>query len=170
MRAEKTLLRDEIREMLDSYGTFVIMGYSGLTANAAGSFRNEVVKLGGGLEVVKKRVLLKAAEAAGVHLSEDALQGHIGLVFAGEDPIPITKLVCKMSKETNEQVVVLGGRFDGSLYSADQVKMLAELPGKDEMRAQLLAVFEAPMQQTVSVMNTLLTSIVYCLENKSKES
>ena len=41
-----------------------------------------------------------------------------------------------------------------------------KLPAKDEMRAQLLGLFEAPMSQTLSTMESLLTSVMHCLENK----
>ena len=43
-----------------------------LTANKANEFRSEVAKLGGNVEVVRKRVLIKAAEAAGIQLDLEA--------------------------------------------------------------------------------------------------
>lgn len=167
MRAEKELLKREIKDQIEESDSFVIMSYKSFSANAANEFRGEVAKLGGGMEMVKKRVLLKAADEAGVTLDPNVLQGHIGLVFAGKDPIPVTKFVCQASSESNEALTVMGGKFDGTLYSAEQVKVLSELPGKDEMRAQFLATLQAPMVQTVTVMNALLTSLLYCLENKS---
>ena len=39
---------------------------SGLSANKANEFRREVAKIGGDVGVMRKRVLIKAAEAAGV--------------------------------------------------------------------------------------------------------
>ncbi|NGX63817.1 MAG: hypothetical protein KR126chlam6_01231 [Candidatus Anoxychlamydiales bacterium] len=38
----------------------------------------------------------------------------------------------------------------------------------NELRAQFLSVLEAPMQNTVSVMNSLLTSVIYALEEKKQ--
>jgi large subunit ribosomal protein L10 len=170
MRAEKQLLRDEIQGQIENFNSFVIMSYRGFSANEANKFRTNVAKMGGTVEMMRKRLLLKAAEKAGITIDPQFLDGHIGLVFAGKDPIPVTKFVCNTSKEAEDKITVLGGRFDGTLYGAEQVKMLAELPGKDEMRAQLLATLEAPLSQTVSVMNSILTSIMHCLENKSKQS
>ena len=89
----------------------------GLTANTANEFRREVAKIGGDVEVVRKRVLVKAAEAAGVKLDLDALPGHIGIVFAGKDPIETTKTVFKFSEENEKAIEVVGGRFDGKLYT-----------------------------------------------------
>jgi len=125
--------------------------------------------MGGEVEVIRKRVLLKAAENAGITLDLDALTGHIGLVFTGDNPLDLTKAVIKFGKENNNVVGIIGGRVDGILYNADQMKVLSELPSKDEMRAQLLSVFEAPLSQTLGTMDALLLSVVYCLDNKNSQ-
>lgn len=169
MREEKQLLLDEVKNQIDSYPSFLIMRYLGLSANTANEFRRDVLKRGGTVEVMRKRILLKAANAAGVQLDLKALPGHIGLVFTGEDPIETTKLVFKYSEDTDKKIEVIGGRFEGQLYSGEDVEKLSKLPSKDEMRAQFLGTLEAPMAQTLAVMEALLTSVVYCLDNKSKQ-
>lgn len=169
MREEKQLLLDEIKEQIDEYGDFALFQYSGITANAMGDFRTNIANLGGDVQMVRKRILLKAASAAGIELDLATLPGHIGLVFAGQDSVEMTKAVFQFSKATNEGLTVLGGRLDGKIYDGAQVEALSKLPGKDEMRAQLVGLFAAPMSQTVAVMNAVLTAVPCCLENKSKK-
>lgn len=170
MRPEKQLLLDEIKGHLEKHGTFVIMSYQKVTANLANRFRNEIAKQGGNVEMVRKRLLLKAADQLGLKLDLEALPGHISLVLAGKDPFETTKTVFRFSQDNDKALEVLGGRFEGQFYDGKQVEMLSKLPGKDEMRAQLLATLEAPMSQTLAVMEALLTSVVYCLDNKAKGS
>jgi large subunit ribosomal protein L10 len=170
MRAEKELLKQEISDKINRFESFVIMQYSGLSANAANDFRREIGKIGGDVEVVRKRVLLKAAKDAGVPLDLSSLPGHIGIVFFGKDPIESTKIVIKFSQDREKVIQVIGGRFDGQLYSGADVERLSTLPGKDEMRAQLLGTFEAPLSQTLAVIEALLASVPYCLDNKEKSS
>jgi large subunit ribosomal protein L10 len=168
MRQEKQLLLKEVKNQIKHFDSFMIMRYLGLTANKANEFRREVAKTGGGVEVMRKRMLVKAAEAAGITLDVDALPGHIGLVYAGTDPIETTKLVFKFSQDNDKKIEVIGGRFEGLLYSAADVEKLSKLPSRDEMRAQFLGLLEAPMAQTLAVMDALLTSVVHCLDNKCK--
>lgn len=167
MRAEKELLKREIKEKIDRFESFVIIQYAGLKANTANSFRREVEKIGGDVEVARKRVLLKAIADHQIALNLADLPGHIGLVFLGPDPIESTKIVVQFSKNSDKAVTVIGGRFEGQLYSGPDVERLATLPGKDEMRAQLLALLEAPMAQTLAVFEALLTSVPHCLNNKA---
>ena len=61
MRSEKELLKSEIKDKIERFESFIIMQYNRFTANAANDFRREVGKIGGDVEVVRKRVLLKAA-------------------------------------------------------------------------------------------------------------
>ena len=170
MRQEKQLLLEELKSQIAKKPSFVIMRYEKVQANSANAFRREVRKLGGDVEVMRKRVLIKAAEAAGVPLDISTLPGHIGLVFDGAEPFATTKAAFEFSQKTDKNVQILGGRFEGKFYNAEQVKTLSELPSKDEMRAQLLATLEAPLSQTLAVMEALLSSVVYCLDNKVKQS
>lgn len=168
MRQEKQLLLNEIKGQIERFNSFVVIRYSALEANKANEFRREISKFGGDVEVMRKRILIKAAESAGVTLDLKTLPGHIGIVYTGQDPLEITKYVCKYGEDNANAISVVGGRIDGQMYSGEDVVMLAKLPGKDEMRAQLLSVFEAPMAQTLGVIDALLTSVLHCLENKCK--
>ncbi|MDF2577418.1 MAG: rplJ [Chlamydiales bacterium] len=171
MRQEKQLLLDEIQGSLDSSHAFIVARYQQLQAQTMSDFRRAVVKSGGRFQVVRKRVFLKAAESIGVTLSKEALDGHIGVLYTTKDPVEMTKAVFDFSKENADAVQVLAGHFDGKLYNASDVEKLSKLPGINEMRAQFLGLLEAPMAQTLGVMDALLTSVLHCLENKcQKES
>lgn len=169
MRQEKQLLLDEVESHIEKTGSFIITSYLGLTANKANEFRSDIAKKGGTVEVVRKRILIKAAQAAGIQIDLSLLDGHISLVFAGPDLLDTAKYVFKFGADNEKVVKVIGGRFEGQLYNAAQMEMLSKLPSKDEMRAQLLSVLQAPMSQTLGVMDAVLSSVVYCLDNKSKQ-
>lgn len=169
MRAEKQLLLDEIKEMIDGSSAMVLTKYQKLDPNMAANFRTLIINSGGDFEVVRKRILLKAAIASGIPLDEDVLQGHIGVIFAKSDPVQVTKALYDFAKTNEEVFQVLCGRFEGQLCTAKDVEQISKLPSKDEMRAQFLGTLEAPLSQTLAVMEALLTSVPYCLENKSNQ-
>jgi large subunit ribosomal protein L10 len=170
MREEKQLLLDEVQDHLQKNDSFLIMRYRGFTANKANEFRGDLAKQGGFIEVVRKRILVKAAKAAGLDIDIDSLEGHIGIVLAGHEPLDTAKYVYKFSQDNGKVVEVIGGRFEGQLYNAAEMEALAKLPNKDEMRAQLLGVLQAPMSETLAVMDAVLSSVVYCLDNKCKQA
>ena len=131
MRKEKQFLLDEIKDQISTFGSFVMISYQGIEANRMNEFRRNVRKMKGGVEFVKKRLLIKAADSIGLSLDVSKLPGHIGLVLAKEDPIEVTKFVFKFRTETDKKVDVVGGRIDGLVLSGADVKILSELPSKD---------------------------------------
>ena len=153
MRKEKQLLLDDIKEQMETFPSFVVMSYAGLTANAANEFRAEITGLGGSVEMLRKRMLLKAADEVGVSLNGETISGHVSIVFTGEDAIETAKTILKFSKDSGDVLTVLAGRIDGELYTAADVAKLAKLPGKNEMRSQFLGLLEAPMSQTLATMD-----------------
>lgn len=169
MRKEKQLLLDEIKEQIEKSQSLIVTQYNRIAPNLSWNFRNELKKNGGKYEIVKKRVFAKAAKEAGLEIPEDSLSGHIGLVLAEDDGVAATKAVCSFAKDNQDVLDVLCGFFENKFYTKDQVETLSKLPSKNEMRAQLLGLFEAPMAQTLSTMDSLLTSVIHCLENKSQK-
>lgn len=166
MIEEKQLLLDEVKEQISASSSFVIMRYEGVKANKAAEFRRKVAGLGGSVGVMRKRILIKAAEAAGIKLDTIDLAGHIGLVYSKGDAAEIAKCVYTFGEDNDKCVAIAGGYIEGQLYKAAEVVTLSQLPTRDELRAQFLSLLEAPMAQTLAVVDALLTSVIHCMDNK----
>jgi len=169
MRKEKQLLLDEIKDQLEKSQSLIITKYHRVDPSLSWEFRGELKKAGSNYEVVKKRIFLKAAKELGLEIPEGKLDGHVGVVVAANDGIDATKAVFNFAKNHKGMLDVLGGFYENKYYSSEQVEALSKLPSKDEMRAQLLGLFEAPMSQTLATMDSLLTSVMHCLENKCQK-
>lgn len=170
MRQDKHLLLDEVTESINTFDHFFVMRYGAFTANMANGFRNEVVKRGGDVQILRKRLILKVADSAGINTGNIPFDGHLGLVFVSGDPVEMSKTIIQFGKDNNDTVTLVGACIDKQVYGPEQVITLSQLPGKAEMQAQLLGTFEAPMSQTLAVMEALLSSVVYCLDNKCKKN
>ncbi|MDX8430472.1 MAG: 50S ribosomal protein L10 [Candidatus Algichlamydia australiensis] len=170
MRKEKQLLLDEIVENLDKASSIVLMRYQNLDADLNFSFRSKLSKSGGKIYAFKKRVFLKAIAEKTMEFSKDELPGHVAAVLGGDDPIAAAKVVCDFKKEFNQDSLeILGGFFEGAQISKGDVLEIAKLPGKDEMRAQLLGLFEAPMALSLGAMDAVMSSVPSCLMQKSEK-
>ncbi len=170
MREEKQLLLDDIKDKINSSSAFVVANYQGLGSALCHNLRTSIAKCGGDFEIVKKRIFLKAAEQIGIKVNFHDLPGHIGIVFAIDDPVTVVKAAFDFAKENKKTLTFIQGRFEGQDCSADDVKEISKLPSKDQMRSELLGLFEAPMSQMLSVMEALLLSPIYCLENKVEQN
>jgi large subunit ribosomal protein L10 len=172
MRPEKQLLLDEIKEKMDVSKAFILTSYQKMEANTSSKFRDALDKKGGSFEVVRKRILLKALESAGMSINLQDLKGHVGVVFVDKDAADMTdsiKEIYQFSEANSDALTVLSGHIEGKLYPAKDVEKLSKLPAMPQMRAEFLGTLEAPMAQTLAVIEALLTSVLHCLENKATE-
>lgn len=168
MRKEKEYLLDDIKNRIENSKAFIVTQYKNMTANAMNDFRGSLSRAGGDLEVISKRVFMKAAETQDIEFTKEQLDGHIGIVFSQEDDyVSIAKEVYNYGKDT-QNIEILSGFIEGKLYDQASVIKLSKLPSLDQMRAQVLGLFEAPMSQTLGVFQAILTSVIYCIENKAK--
>lgn len=157
MRAEKQLLLDEIKEQIQGSQSLLVISYDKLPPNSTWDLRSQLSKAGSHLEVVRKRVFLKAARDAGVQIEETMLRGHVGVVFVkGQDAMPSAKLVLKFSEENSDSVKVLCGQIEGRIAPGSEVEELSKLPGLDEMRSIFIGLLVSPMSQTLAVMEALV--------------
>jgi large subunit ribosomal protein L10 len=153
MRKEKQLLLDEVKEKIDGAKAVLVTRYKALEPNASWVLRQQLEKLGSQLEVVRKRIFLKAAKQSGLKIDEALLQGHVGVVFVDQaDSLPSAKAIFKFSEENSDVLEVLCGQVDGVMMPGSEVEMLSKLPGIDEMRAGLIGLLIAPMAQMLSVL------------------
>ena len=163
MRAEKQLLLDEIQEKIDASSAMIITSYDRIAPNFSWAFREELAKSGGLLEVVRKRIFLKAAEKSGLELDPSQLKGHIGVVFIQQsDAIPSAKAVYKFSEEAGLEVVC--GQIEGKTVDGSEVEQLSKLPGLEEMRAQFIALLVSPLTQTLAVFEAVMAETLSVIE------
>lgn len=169
MRKEKPLLLDEIKQKIDGAKAIIVTRYNKLEPNTSWGLRHLLGQSGSQFEVVKKRLLMKAAEQANIKLDAALLEGHIGVVFiAGEDAMPTAKAVFKFSGENENLLQVLCATVEGKIMPGAELEVLSKLPGIDEMRATLLALFTSPMSQMLSVLEASLAGPLSVIEKKSE--
>lgn len=169
MLAEKELLLNEIKNRIDPKVGFILTAYQNLTANKMSEFRSQLYKSKGDFFALKKRVLLKAAKDLQLSLEQKELQGHVGIVFVNDNLVTTTKALSNFKKENEGTIAILGGYFEGKKCTPSDIEAIAQLPTQAEMRAQFLSVLEAPLSHMLSVFEAIMTSVIYCLDNKSQQ-
>ncbi len=168
MRPEKELLLNEIKQKIDGSTSLLITRYEKLEPNVSWQLRDLLAKSGSLFEVVRKRVLMKAAEQAGIQLDESLLKGHVGVVFVNQpDAMGPAKALFKFSEENAQILEVLFGQIEGKIVPGAEVEMLSKLPGIDEMRAILLGLFISPMSQMLSVLEAVMAEPLSVIEQKT---
>jgi large subunit ribosomal protein L10 len=95
-----------------------------------------------------------------------------GIAWSYEDPSAAAKVIKAFKKDpAGEKLQIKAGLIDGSILDASSVSdQLATMPGKNELRARLLATLQAPLQQLLALLAAPSQNLVYLLSAKERQA
>ena len=169
-RSVKSTEIGAIKGRFDKMTSAVFLDFKGMTVEEVSKLRVEFKKSGVEYRVVKNTLVKQAVAGKPWAKSlKDTLKGMTGVAWSYEDPSAAAKVV-KTFRKDNEKLKVKAGLIDGQLIDGNAVEtQLATMPGKDELRAQLLATFQAPLQSFVALLQAPAQNLVYVLAAKERE-
>src|SRR5688572_29266487 len=129
--------------------------------------RNEFRKAGCHYKVLKNTLVRIAIQGSKMEPITKLLEGPTAVIWSNDSPSQPAKVATKVAKE-HEKFVIKGGYFDGQALDAAGVKSLATMPGKDELRAQLLMTFLAPSTDFVRLMAAGPMNFMYVLQARER--
>ena len=149
-RTAKKQQIEELRELIVGKMSVVLTDYKGMTVAEMFALRREFDKVGAGYRVVKNTLAKLAVADTEYAFLGEALQGTIGIAYS-DDPVAPAKVLADFAKKSKNLQVKLG-YLDGKRLEASEVEALSKLPGKDQLRGQLLNLFNAPATKFVGVL------------------
>jgi large subunit ribosomal protein L10 len=181
-REEKTAQAASVRESFENASATVLVDFRGVNVELITNLRARFREAGVEYRVVKNNVVRKALAGSDLESNEEFtanLVGPTAIAWSFEDPSAAAKVIKNFRKEHTDvldpkegdpKLVVKCGLLEGQVLDAKRVeKELATLPGKDEIRASLLAQLMAPMQNLVAQINAPGQNLALVLDAKRRQ-
>lgn len=166
-RSQKETLIGSIKDKFETMSSAVFLDFKGLNVEAVTKLRDEFRKSGVEYRVVKNTLVQQAIKGhAWADKLDKVLVGMTGVAWSFEDPSAAAKVV-KSFRKDNAKLQIKAGLIEGQLLASAAVEsQLATMPGKNELRAMLLATMQAPAQQFLQQLNAPLQNFAYLLKAK----
>ncbi|HLH24219.1 MAG TPA: 50S ribosomal protein L10 [Chloroflexota bacterium] len=158
---------DELAEQLQQAELTVLADYRGLTVAEMSRLRGRLRDAGGQFHVAKNTLTRRAAERLGYDELVPYLVGPTGLA-TGQDPAALAKALQDYGR-TQRTFVVKGAVLGSRVLPAAEVNRLADLPSREQLIAQVIGGFQAPIAGLVNVLNGTLRSFVGVLEARRQQ-
>lgn len=170
-KEKKTAVVDELSQLLADSRMTVVTAYQGTTVKAMQELRRQARENGTTLKVVKNRLVIKALQGNDTYKDADtsALNGMLLYAFNSEDEVaPAQTLAAFAKKQPSIQFV---GAFsaEGQFIAADDVKALAALPSKQQLRGMLVGTLAAPLSGFVNVMSGNVRGVLNVLSARAEQ-
>lgn len=149
----------EITQLSERFGrakAAFLVDFKGMNVEKVTTLRKTLTGIESEMKVVRNTLAKRALKdhpAVEQSLS-DKFVGTNAIVFAYGDAVAPAKALSDFSKEA-EELQIKTGVMDGRALSEAQIKYLATLPGKDQLRAQLLGLMSAPMSKFLGTLQAV---------------
>jgi large subunit ribosomal protein L10 len=174
-RASKEEQVSGIRDQFVRSTSAVFLQFQGLDVDATTTLRNEFRKAGVEYRVIKNSLLklaVKGTPLDGNKAFTGKLTGPTGVAFSFEDPSVAAKIVKEFRKDDlrAQRLTVKCGVIDNAVLDGARVESeLATMPGKDELRAMLLATLMAPAQCLVRQLSAPGQNFAYLADARRRQ-
>jgi large subunit ribosomal protein L10 len=170
-KEKKTEVVAHVNQLLGASKLTVIVKYSGTPVKAMQDLRVQAQVDGTTISVVKNRLMKQALRSDSRFKDTDTslLSGQLMYAFNPHDEVAPAQVLAKFAK-TEPQIEFVGAlSADGQLISADDVKVLAALPSKEQLRAQLAGTIAAPLSGFVNVLSGNIRGVLNVLAARAEQ-
>lgn len=161
LEAKKAIV-EQLTEKIANSKTVVLVDYRGLTVEQDTELRTALRKAGVKYEVVKNTLTRFAMNNNGYSELDTFLNGPTAIAYSFEDVVAPAKVIAEFAKKF-EHLEIKVGVVEGKIFNEKEIKVLAELPSREELIAKALAGFNAPITGFVNVLNGNLRGLVVAL-------
>jgi large subunit ribosomal protein L10 len=157
-REQKTAVVEKLTEELKGAKAIFAVDYRGISVPQAAELRAGLRDAETRFRIVKNRLTLRAAEAAGTDVLKDHLTGPTALALVQGDAALAAKTISRLGSEW-ELLTYKGGLMEGEELDPDSFTAIARLPGREALNAQIAGVVASPLTGLVRGLGSMIQGL-----------
>lgn len=166
-QVKESIIRSLKDTLAASQASFVV-DYKGLDVSNMQSLRSQLREKGGALKVAKVTLMkLAMQDVIEGEVLTPYLQEQVALVFAHQEAPEIAKVLNAFAKD--EKISLVAGCFEEKLLDKQAIRILASLPSREVLLAQVCGAMQAPTTNLVVLLNMMTTRLVWVLKQASEK-
>jgi large subunit ribosomal protein L10 len=167
LRPEKERVVENLKDKFKSAKGIVLADFTGLTVGEANELRRKCREARVEYRVVKNRLAKIAAKELDLTELEKHFEGPVAVALSEADSIAPARVLSQFRREV-QKLTFRAGYLEGRMFSADEIRGIASLPGRDGLLAQVIGSIQAPMGQIVWSLEGLLRNLISILDQVSR--
>jgi large subunit ribosomal protein L10 len=167
-REEKAAAVEEIAGQIEASESIFAIDYRGISVPQAAELRAKLREADASFRVVKNRLTKLAAQKAGREQLTELLEGPTALTFVRGDMALAAKAITTLGRGW-EVLEFKGGLVNGEMLDADEFQVIARLPDRDALNAQLAGVVASPLTGLIRGLNSMIAGLASQLQQIAEQ-
>lgn len=155
--AQKQVIVNEIKEKLEKASSVVLVDPRGLTVEQDTVLRKKLREAGVEYKVYKNTMVNFAIQGTQFEGLAPYLEGPSAVAFSYEDATAGASVISKEAKNF-KALEFKAGVVENTVYDAEGMKVIAEIPSREVLLSKLLGSFKSPMSSFARVINQVAES------------
>jgi large subunit ribosomal protein L10 len=151
-RTEKTAMVEALGKDLAQSSNAILFAFAGLKVPEVTELRRQVRATQSKYLVVKNTLALRATKGTALEAIAEHFTGATGVAYNQSSPVALAKVLSAFAK-TNPNLVFKAAVIEGKAVATAEIKVIAELPSREELVSKLLFVLQSPLRRLVTVLN-----------------
>lgn len=159
--------KKKVEELTDKLGkakAIYFTDYLGLDVKSITQLRSDFFQESIEYLVAKNTLLKLAADNNNFEGLEDWLVGPTAIAISYDEPVSPAKVLKKFTKD-NDLPGVKAIFMDGEVLAGEEYKRLADMPSKEQLLSQLIAMLQSPLTKFVGTVGAPMTDLARVLNN-----
>jgi len=168
---KKNEVVSEATQLLGGSKLTVLAKYQGTSVKSLQQLRRDASGNGTKVQVIKNRLfkLALASDSKFKDVDQSVLTGQILYAFNEQDDVAPAQSLANFAK-TESQIEFIGAiTADGQFIGPDDVKALAALPSKEQLRGMLVGTLAAPLSGFVNVLAGNVRGVLNVLNARAEQ-
>lgn len=159
----KNLIVKDYKNGFEGVTNFILVTFHNVGAVDSGLLRGKLKEKGMTVRVVKNSLVVIAFRDAGMPELAANVSGPCAVATNRGECVDLAKVLVECEKEV-ENFKINGGFLDGRVATPDDILALSKVPDRSVVNAQVLAGIKAPMAGIAGALNSVLRSLLVCLQ------
>ena len=176
-KEKKAEIIEKLRKIVKDSISIVFVNFHSLPVVESSLIRKSLREKRIGYTIAKKTLIKKTLSESDIAGDMPEMPGELGIVYlpaltnpsllplpalpygreqaGGTDSIEPTRGIYEFQKKLDKKIQIVGGVFEGKFLNKEEMTVIAQIPGRQTLRAMFVNLINSPIQNFVFALNEI---------------